>query len=109
MKITRRQLRRIIRESWGAQQTNAARQQGRRRTGRTEYITPGEPEAMATYEQWVADAGHVTPAASSVLATYVLDTSISYDVMIQLARELKMNPDDVRTDMSRQLKERGVH
>lgn len=108
MRVTKRQLRRIINETWGSQQANAARQQGRHRTGRSERISPDEPNAMATYKQWVADEGHIASAASSVLATYVLNTSISHDIMTQLARELKVDVHDVRTEMSRQLRERGV-
>jgi len=108
MRMTIRQLRSLIHESWADQQANAARMQGRGRTGRTERIPTGDPGAMAAYQQWAEDEGHVTPAASSVLATYVLDNSPDYDVMVQLATELNINPNDVRQEMGRQLRERGT-
>ena len=53
MKITRRQLRQIIRESMG-------------------YDPMG-------YEAWVEEHGHITPAASSVIASYLIEFGFEPD------------------------------
>ena len=103
MKITRRQLRRIIREAIDPRELEEplGGYVGDALTGDPDYAYP----PMTDYQEWVEENGHITPAASSVLASYVIDVGLNYDVMKQLAREIGMDPLDVEQDMRRQLGE----
>jgi len=92
MKVSKRQLRRIIRE----------------------YTRdPMERSYAATvenYEAWVQEMGHITPSASSVLATYLVDKELDTDAerISVLTSEYKLDPRDVKHDINRQLRELGV-
>jgi hypothetical protein len=105
MKITRRQLRHIIKEAIDPRELEEpiGGYAGDALTGDPDYAYP----PMADYQGWVEENGHITPAASSVMASYVIAKGIDYDVMEQLARELRVDPTDVEQDILRQLGERG--
>ena len=76
MKITKRQLRKLIRES---------------------HPRAVVDDAMVDYEMWVEEKGHVTTGSSSVMATYILDKGIEDDHELHqtLADAFKLDHDDV--------------
>ena len=77
MKITKRQLRRLIRES---------------------HPRAVVDDAMVDYEMWVEEKGHITTGSSSVMATYILDKGIEDDHELHqtLADAFKLGHDDHR-------------
>ena len=96
MKVSKRQLRRIIREE---------------KRKLSEYTRdPMERSYAATvedYEAWVQEMGHITPAASSVLATYLIDQELEQDAERTgiLTSEYKMDKTDVARELKRQAAE----
>ena len=87
------QLRNLIRETMA--QGNAGMQSGQ--------------YAIDDYEKWVKEEGHVTPAASSVMATYFLSFGIeSQGFMKKLAKHYKIDFRDVMRDYDRQEAEGNV-
>lgn len=84
MRVTRQQLRRIIREA---------------------VSTSVREDAINSYENWVDSKGHLTPNASSVLATYAFENRIPSDVLAALAETFGMDIRDVEYEI-RQM-ERG--
>ena len=76
---------------------------------------PGYATASAEdYEMWVKEKGHITPAASSVLASYAVERWLHSDdpVIAQISTELGMDLTDVQKDMERQNTEQmysGLH
>jgi len=86
MKISRRQLRQIIKEEL------------------SRVIQETHSLERVDYERWASEAGHITPAASSVMATYFLDQGLEDDLDLQkkLAAEFYMDHQDVMRDMERQ-------
>lgn len=104
MKITKRQLRRIIREAIDPRELEEppGGYVGDALTRDPRYAY----QPLADYQEWVEENGHITPASSSVMASYVIAKGINYDVTKQLALELRIDPTDVEQDMRRQLKER---
>jgi hypothetical protein len=87
MKITKRQLRRIIKEEINPQ-------------GYTE-----ENMHYDDYVSWAKKNGHVTPASSSVLATYVVDSGLDEPAWLSIASDVGIDALDVRMDIARQQKE----
>ena len=90
MKITKRQLRKLIRES---------------------HPRAVVDDAMVDYEMWVEEKGHVTTGSSSVMATYILDKGIEDDHELHqtLADAFKLDHDDVMRDLKRQQEERSIN
>ena len=86
MKITRRQLRQLIKEEL------------------SRVIQETHSLERVDYERWASEAGHITPAASSVMATYFLDQGLEDDLDLQkkLAAEFYMDHQDVIRDMEQQ-------
>ena len=123
MKITKKQLRRIIREAvsdltHGAQRyyTDAA---GKRQPvpsgGDLSRRSPAEVRASNVkipyrdkYFKWVSEKGHRIPYASSVLASYVIDSGIDEEEMRKIAAHMSIEPSDVTRDVDRQLEEKEV-
>tara|TARA_Y100000310_G_scaffold300594_1_gene336400 strand:- start:125 stop:607 length:483 start_codon:yes stop_codon:yes gene_type:complete len=56
------------------------------------------------YEAWVMEKGHITPAASSVLASYAVENMLDKNdpIVAQIAGELGIDLVDVHNDMQRQ-------
>lgn len=83
MKITKRQLRRIIKEE------TARLQEQRDPSPGYDYDPDSDPrqhaqarleqEQYEEYKAWVKETGQVTPAASSVMATYFIDQGLESD------------------------------
>jgi hypothetical protein len=105
VKITVGQLRRIIREQASNWDLRRARWDRYKRLMRRE---PGD------YFRWVEDQGHITPAASSVLATYIAthrddrgeeDLIKEPKVIRRIALHLGLDYDDVVHDLLRQKRE----
>jgi len=123
MKITKRQLRRIIREAisdttYGSQRyyTDAA---GKRQPvppgGDLSRQSPAEVRASNVeipyrdkYFKWVSEKGHRIPYASSVLASYVIDSGIDEEEMRKIAVHMSIEPSDVTRDVDRQLEEKEI-
>ena len=123
MKITKRQLRKIIKEAisdltYGSQRyyTDASgkRQPVPSGTG----LSRRSPEEIAVssrkipyrdkYFKWVSEKGHRIPYASSVLASYVIDSGISEEEMRKIADHAAVDPQDVLRDIDRQLEEKEI-
>ena len=91
VKISKRQLRRIIKEE---------------KLKLSEYTRDPMERAYAKvindYEAWVKERGHVTPAASSVLATYLVDQRLDKDAerVSILTSEYKMNKVDIEHELA---------
>jgi len=90
MKITRRQLKRIIKE--------------------------GHPRAfvddiLVDYEMWVEDNGHITPAASSVVATYIQERQLppAGDEASVISQEYGIDIRDVHRELERLASEQSVY
>ena len=81
MKITKRQLRKIIKEA----------------------IADDSGE-VTDYLDWVRDHGHITPAASSVMASYFIDKGVEDDHELhqRLSSAIGLKHDDVMREMDRQ-------
>ena len=123
MKITKKQLRRIIREAvsdltHGSQRyyTDAA---GKRQPvpsgGDLSRRSPEEIRASNIeipyrdkYFKWVSEKGHRIPYSSSVLASYVIDSGIDEEEMRKIAAHMSIEPSDVTRDVDRQLEEKEI-
>ncbi len=103
MKITKRQLRKLIREAMpkgGAPDVMGAMGGGK--------FQPRNYDVL-DYEDWVKEEGHVTAASSSVMATYFLSHGIeSQGLMKKLADHFKIDVHDVMRDYDRQEAEGNV-
>ena len=69
---------------------------------------PGHTATFADdYEVWAKEKGHITPAASSVLASYAVERGLHSDdpIIAQVAAELGMDMIDVQMDIERQATE----
>jgi len=114
MKVTKRQLGKIIKEVRMAQGGFMALKsradpefasliKGQRKL--SEYTRDPMERAYARhvedYEAWVKERGHITPASSSVLATYLIDQRLDQNIerVSLLTSEYRMD----KTDVSRQL------
>jgi len=123
MKITKRQLRKIIREAvsdltYGSQRyyTDASgkRQPVPSGTG----LSRRSPAEIATsnveiphrdkYFKWVSEKGHRIPYSSSVLASYVIDSGTSDEEMRKIAAHMSIEPRDVLRDIDRQMEEKEI-
>ena len=124
MKITKRQLRRIIEEETIRlmEQPDIPDIMGAMGGGkfqpREEPVHAGwddeegdddwrwEPEQRQyqEYEKWARDSGHVTPAASSVIATYFVEQGLTHDKehIDTIAAGYRIDPQDVMRDIERQ-------
>jgi len=89
VKITKRQLRRIIREV---------------------HPRAVADNAIFDYEEWVESMGHMTPSASSVMASYILAQGIEdeHEIHQILADQFSLNHDDVMRDLATQQQERRI-
>jgi len=89
MKITKRQLRRIISE-----------------------IHPRAvvDDVIFDYEKWVRTTGQVTPHASSVMASYILEQGIEdeHEIHQILADQFRLSHEDVMRELAFQQQERRV-
>jgi len=92
MKITRRQLRRIIRETLFREAPD--------------YVYG----MIKDYEDWVVSQGHVTPSASSVMASYFMELGMEgdHDAHQMLADHFGVDHEDVMRDIERQQSERAA-
>jgi hypothetical protein len=65
---------------------------------------------VEAYESWSKKMGHVTPAASSVLATYLIDQGLEDDDERTriLASGYKIDKTDLAVELKRQLAERDI-
>ena len=91
MKITKSQLKKIIKEE--VQRINES---------------PDYVYGMITdYEDWVKAKGHITSSASSVMATYILELGFEGDTNLikMLADHFDIDPRDVKNDIKLQLAE----
>lgn len=59
------------------------------------------------YVQWVRDEGHVTSASESVLASYIIALGVDheYDAVSSFVRDMGMEPEDISREIDRQLDE----
>lgn len=82
MRITKSQLERIIRES---------------------HPRAFVDDILVDYETWVEDNGHITPAASSVVATYIQDRQLapSGDEAATISQEFGINIRDIHRELER--------
>ena len=101
MKITRRQLRRIIREAIDPRELEepVGGWVGNALTNDPDYANP-----LADYKEWVKRKGHITPASSSVMATYFIENGMTddHDVHELLANEMGISHEDVMREISHQ-------
>ena len=114
MRITRRQLKRIIKEYGGRPYDPMEYPEGMNTRGYnpiTGDIPQGYTEEDMYYDDYVSWAkknGHVTPASSSVLATYVVDSGLDEPVWLSIASDVGIDALDVRMDIARQQAEQSV-
>ena len=89
MKITEAQLRNLVKENLGSDMKD---------------------KIVSRYERWAKDNGHITPAASSVMATFIRELSYkpSPDILGALASHYGIDPYDVIQDLQRQRRERKI-
>jgi len=98
MKITKHQLRRIIKEEFG----------GHARPPRG---VGGVSQALIDdYNSWVHKSGHITPAASSVMASYFVEHGMEedHDAHQMMADFFSLEHEDVMRDINRQQSERSA-
>jgi len=95
MKVTRRQLKRLISEAFSGYASERPRNPMERHYA----------NVINSYETWVQEKGHITPAASSVLATYLIDQGLEQDTERTsiLASEYKIDKLDVASEIKRQV------
>ena len=120
MKITKRQLRRIIREAITdttyATQRYYTDKSGKRQpvpsAGDLSRRSPGEIATSNVeiphrdkYFKWVSEKGHRIPYSSSVLASYVIDSGTSDEEMRKIAAHMSIEPRDVEREIKLQLDE----
>ena len=91
MKITKRQLKRIIKEKLNQIHESP------------DYVYG----TITDYEDWVKAKGHITSSASSVMATYILELGFEGDTNLikMLADHFDIDPRDVKNDIKLQLAE----
>ena len=123
MKITKRQLRRIIKEAI-ADMRDVTTKYYTDVSGKRQPVPSGvglsrrSPEEIAAsnrkipyrdkYYAWVREKGHRTVMASSVLASYVIDSGIPEEEMRKIAAQMSIDPQDVLRDIDRQLEEKEI-
>ena len=123
MKITKRQLRRIIKEAI-ADMRDVTTKYYTDVSGKRQPVPSGvglsrrSPEEIAAsnrkipykdkYYAWVREKGHRTVMASSVLASYVIDSGISEEEMRKIAFHVALDAQDVLRDVDRQLEEKEI-
>jgi len=103
MKITKRQLRRIIRESISDPFLD--------HDPDYDHDDPFEdrvPAEIHEYHDFLEEYGHITPYASSVMASFILDRGYGDDVIDVLADYYSLDSDDVLRDIRRQKSERRI-
>ncbi len=104
-RLTKQHLRQLIKEEL-AHLTEANWEHRRARWDRYNRLMQAEP---AAYKRWVEEQGHITPAASSVLATYVLthagDLKKEPKVIKKIARSIGLNFDEVSLEILTQGRE----
>ena len=107
MKITKRQLRRLIQEAMP-------------RGGAPDivgYLNKGRPDPIVDamiddYEDFVEREGHITRQASSVAASFFMqdpERRDDHEAHKQLADAIGLEHDDIMRDMERQKREQGVN
>jgi hypothetical protein len=116
MKITKRQLRRIIRE----EKARLKEQYDRDPSPGYDYDPDSDPAQRAQadmehmqyeeYKAWAKETGQVTPAASSVMATYFVEQGLTDDkAQIDfMARGYGVDHKDVMRDIHRQQAEKSA-
>ena len=95
MKITKRQLRRIIREAMADEPIHTSK-------------VGGISQALIDdYNSWVHKEGHVTPSASSVMASYLIANQMEedHDAHQMMADFFGLTHEDVMRDIKRQQSE----
>jgi hypothetical protein len=135
MRVTKRQLRRIIKEEKAKLKEYGGRPYDptipgdfeRARDNPTGDAPPGNPgwddeegdddwrwepeqRQYQEYEKWARDNGHVTPAASSVMATYFVEQELTDDKeqIDTIAAGYRIDPQDVMRDIKRQQAEQSA-
>ena len=123
MKITKRHLRRIIKEAisdltYGSQRYYTDASGKRQPVPSGADLSRRSPEEIAVssrkipyrdkYFKWVSEKGHRIPYASSVLASYVIDSGISEEEMRKIAAQMSIEPQDVLRDVDRQMEEKEI-
>jgi len=105
VRLTKQHLRQLIKEEL-AHLTEANWEHRRARWDRYNRLMQAEP---AAYKRWVEEQGHITPAASSVLATYVLthagDLKKEPKVIKKIAKSIGLNFDEVSLEILTQGRE----
>jgi hypothetical protein len=123
LRITKRHLRRIIKEAI-ADMRDVTTKYYTDASGKRQPVPSGadlsrrSPEEIAVssrkipyrdkYFKWVSEKGHRIPYASSVLASYVIDSGISEEEMRKIADHAAVDPQDVLRDIDRQLEEKEI-
>jgi len=87
MKITESQLRKLVKEF---------------------SVDKWKQQIVSMYQQWVKDEGHITPAASSVMATYFREKEAGPDALEVLTSHFGIETRDVIQDLHRQRRERKI-
>ena len=123
MKITKRQLRKIIREAI-SDTTYATQKYYTDASGKRQPVPSGgdlsrrSPAEIATsnreipyrdkYFKWSKEKGHRIPYSRPVLASYVIDSGISEEEMRKIAAHMSIEPRDVLHDVNRQMEEKEI-
>ena len=107
MKITKRQLRRIIKEAisdltYGSQRYYTDAGPSKWQPGSEKRAMSREIPYRDKYFAWVRKNGHATPMSSSVLASYVIDANISNEEMRKIAAQISVGPRDVEREIKLQ-------
>jgi hypothetical protein len=114
MKITKRQLRQIIKEEKAKLQEYGGRPYDPTVPGdqqlQADLLNPtpmSDDEALFDdYREWVKETGQITPAASSVIATYLVEQGLTSEQYHRLlGDEFGVDPVDIESDIKRQQKE----
>ena len=121
MRITKRQLKRIIKEEkaklmeYGGRPYDPMEYPEGMNTRGYNPVTGDIPQGYTEedmhyddYISWAKKNGHLTPASSSVLATYVVDSGLDEPVWLSIASDVGIDALDVRMDIARQQAEQSV-
>tara|TARA_A100001015_G_scaffold246341_1_gene282712 strand:- start:508 stop:1098 length:591 start_codon:yes stop_codon:yes gene_type:complete len=118
MRITKRQLRRVIKEEKAKLSEYGGRpydptipgDMQRQQDMITEPYMTDDDMLIDDYEHWVKENGHITPAASSVMATYFLERGLEddHDNHEMLGQAFGVDHDDIMGDINRQRREKAA-
>jgi hypothetical protein len=109
MKITKRQLKRIIKEEKAKLMEYGGRPYDPTvPSERSKQISTGMKNAVDDYITWAEENGHITPAASSVVASYIVEDPKREGSKVAIANAFGMMVSDISHEIKVQQAERAA-